>query len=218
MIAKTWDPIRVTDIKFKYNQTAKNLSEAVPWYYNDLKYLGDPTILSRVVSGMVKCVIMGEDKFQQAFGGDRPESNEFGYVPLRPVHVDATNNRWRWVSGTTSSINWSAEDTFIATLNLAPDEMMLIYGYFNLEPVPNTLELYFQPGSQKLPIITIEPMRVKGEPYFIFPKPMIIEPSSQFSVSASVKSGTTATAEEAGLLGYMFAKNSKLLVKKRVVS
>jgi len=216
---RVWDPIPTDNLQFKFPAISKkNLAESVPYFYNDLKQYGDPAVLGRIVSGIIKCVLMGEDKFQQAFGGWDPESNQFGINPLRPVHVDKVNNRWRWVSGTTSTINWSAEDTFIPTFNLATNEMILIFGYYNLEPVPDTLELFIQPGSDKMPIITIEPMRLKQETYFIFPKPIIVEPSSQLAIGASCKSGTTAVAEEAGLLGYMFAPKSKLLTKKRVVS
>lgn len=44
-------------------------------------------------------------------------------------------------------------------------------------------------------------MRVKKEPYFILPKPIIVEPRSQFAIMASTKSLTSAVTEEAGLDG-----------------
>jgi hypothetical protein len=211
-----WDPINTGGINWLYKESPIQLQQLLPYFYNDLKFVGDPAVASRIISGVLKAVAIGETKFQQAFGGWTPDSNQFGIVPLRPVHVDKTNNRWRWTSGATSTINWSAEDTFIASFNLANDELMLIYGYFNLEPTPNTLELFFQPGSNKLPIWTIEPMRMKAEPYFILPVPIIIEPRSQFTIAASVKA--VSIGEEAGLMGYMFAPTSKLITKKRVVS
>jgi len=218
MANPVWDPVNTSGFKWRYASTPKNVSELLPYFYNDLKSYGDPSVAGRIIAGILKCVAIGEEKFQQAFGGWTPESNEFGMAPLRPVHVDINNNRWRWADGTSASVNWSAEDSFISSFSLGSDELMLIYGYFNLEPVPNTLELFFQPGSEKLPIWTIEPMRVKKEPYFIFPKPIIIEPRSQFYVAASTKSLTTSVTEEAGLLGYIFAPKSKLIAKERVVS
>lgn len=211
-----WDPINTGGINWKYKDTPAQLQQLLPYFYNDLKFVGDPAVASRIISGVIKAVAIAEDKFQQQFGGWTPESNEFGIVPLRPQHVDKLNGRWRWTSGASTSIDWSAEDSFIASFSLANDELMLIYGYFNLEPTPNTLELFFQPGSNKLPIWTIEPMRMKAEPYFILPKPIIIEPRSQLTIVASVKA--VSTSEEAGLMGYLFAPTSKLITKRRVVS
>jgi hypothetical protein len=214
-----WDPVRgVEQLDWRYKKSGQSLKVLLPYFYNQMRDYGDASVAGRIISGVIQCVALGEEKFQQAFGGWMPESNEFGLCPLRPAHVDKVNGRWRWTSGTTSSINWSAEDGFISSFSLASDELILVYGYFNLEPVPNTLELFIQPGSEKLPIWSIEQMRVMEESYFILPKPIIIEPRSQFAVLASVKSGTTATAEEAGLMGYMFAPKSKLITKKRVVS
>lgn len=214
-----WDPIDTSGIKFIFPGVSDvNLRELLPYYYNDLKFIGDSAVANRIIAGVIKCVVMGENKFQQAFGGWTPESNQFGLNPLRPSHVQKSSTRWRWVSGTTSSVYWSAEDTFIASFNLTSQQMMMIFGYFNLEAVPNTTELFIQPGAMKIPILTIEPMRFKQEPYFIFPEPIIVEPRSQFAVKAACKSGTVATAEEAGLLGYMFSTNAALISEKRVTT
>ena len=218
MSNSVWDPINVGQYAWRYPRSGNSLKSLLPYFYNQLKDYGDPSVAGRIISGVIQCVALGEEKFDQAFGGWMPESNEFGLCPLRPAHVDYVSARWKWTSGTTSSINWSAEDGFITSFSLASDELILIYGYFNLEPVPNILELFFQPGSEKLPIWSVEPMRIMEDAYLILPKPMIIEPRSQFAVLVSVKSGTTATGEEAGLLGYMFAPKSKLIAKKRVVS
>lgn len=216
MATRGYDPVESAGVKFKYPKTQQRLAEMLPYYYNDLKFIGDPAVGSRVMAGIIKCVALGEEKFQQQFGGYNPDSNEFGMVPLRPVHVDKTTTRWRWTSGATASVYWSAEDSFIATFNAGSHEIFLIYGYFNLEPTPNITELWFQPGSEKSPIITTEPMRAKKEPYFIFPKPFIIEPNSQLTVKAACKG--TSTAEEAGLFGYFFAPKSTLILAERVVS
>lgn len=211
-----YDPVDASGIKWLYPKTAARVKELLPYYHNDLKFLGDPAVSSRIMAGIIKCVALGETKIQQQFGGYNPDSNEFGMVPLRPCHVDKTSTRWRWTSGGTSSVNWSAEDNFVASFNLASDEIILVYGLYNLEPTPNMTEIWVQPGSEKNPIITLEPMRVKKEPYFIFPKPWIIEPRSQLTIKAACKG--ISTVEEAGLLGYMFAPKSKLIQTERVVS
>lgn len=65
------------------------------------------------------------EKFHR-FGGWTLESNEFGMVPLRPVHVDINNNRWRWTGWNLGVRELSAEDTFIDSFSLGSDELILI--------------------------------------------------------------------------------------------
>jgi hypothetical protein len=197
---------------FEYELSGQNLRKMVPFFLNDLEWQGNLSALDKIIGGIIDVVRLGEKWYNQAFGGWFPASNQFGIAPLRPMYFSSRgDNRWIWASSTTSTIAWSAEDTFVVSTTMATDEMILVYGYFNLEPVPNTLELYIQPGPNKLPRWNIETMRISGRKYFIFPEPFIIEPRSTFAIGASVRSKTTATYEEAGLLGYMIAPNARLL-------
>jgi len=216
MPSKGYDPVDVSGEKWSYPQTPRNLRAVLPWFYNQMSFIGEPAVQARIMAGIFKCVKLGEDKFQQGFGGYNPESNEFGLVPLRPQHVDINNSRWRWTSGATSTINWSAADNFVASFNAGSDELFLIFGYYNLEPTPNLNELFIQPGSEKYPIITVEPLRCRKECYFLLPMPFIVEPRSQLTIQAACKS--ISIAEEAGILGYFFAPKSKLIYKTRIVS
>jgi hypothetical protein len=196
------------------NVSAENFKKMVPFWLNELDWVGNPTVVERIVKGMQDAISKGERWFNQPFGGWSPASNQFGVQPLRPLHLGKVDNRWIWTSGTSASIHWSAADAFITSHTMDTDELILIYGYFNLEPVPNTLEMYIQPGAVKTPIINIETMRISGKKYTIFPDPFIIEPRSSLAIEVSVRSLTTATKEEAGLLGYMFAPNARLIRKQ----
>jgi hypothetical protein len=196
----------------KPNTQAK-LMKMVPFWLNDLDWIGNPTMVERIVKGIIDAVRQGEEWFNQGFGGWTPDSNEFGIQTLRPLHLGRPDNRWIWTDGASSTIFWSADDAFITSHTMDTDELILIYGYFNLEPVPNTLELFIQPGAAKMPICNIETMRISGKKYTLFPDPFIIPPRASLAIAASVRSLTTATKEEAGLLGYMFAPNSRLLRK-----
>lgn len=194
--------------------SATNLKKMVPFFLNELDWVGNPTVIEKIVKAIADAVSKGERWFNQSFGGWLPGSNQFGIQPLRPLHLGKVDNRWIWTSGTSASIHWSAADAFITAHTMDTDEMILIYGYFNLEPVPNTLELFIQPGANKWPIWNLETMRISGKKYTIFPDPFIIEPRSALAIDASVRSLTTATKEEAGLLGYMFAPNARLSRKQ----
>lgn len=200
---------------FKYpNETIPNLKNMMPWFFNNLDWIGNQAITEKVVAGILDAIRLGEEKFDQGFGGFLPKSAQFGIAPLRPLLLGKSDNRWIWTDGTSASSNWSAEDSFVATHALIDDEIVLIYGYFNLEPVPNTLEIWIQAGSTKGPIWNIEANRATGKPYFLFPEPVIVEPRSSLTILASTRSLTTATSEEAGLLGYQFCPNAKLITKE----
>jgi hypothetical protein len=123
-----------------------------------------------------------------------------------------TGSRWIWTSGASTSVQWSNADAFITSFNLDDNEIMLIYGYFNLSPVPNTIEIQIRPGNVTLPVMQLQPMRMKDEQYIFFPTPVLIEPRSPFAVDAACIN--ISTAEEAGLLGYYFAPCSTLISKK----
>lgn len=199
---------------FKNQRTVENLSKMLPFFYNDLGYIGNKTIVDKIAAGIVASVRKAEERFDQAFGGWMPASNEFGIVPLRPQHVGFPDARWIWTDSATSTLNWSADDTFVASKTLDNGELIYIYGYFNYEPMPNTLELFIQPGANKVPIWNIEMMRISGKPYFILPEPLIIEPRSAFQILAATRSGAAAVTEEAGLMGYYFAPTASLISKK----
>jgi len=200
----------ISPAEFKYRESYENLIDMIPMFYSDLKFIKDLDIVDRIIDYIIEAVKRGEEKFKQAFGGWDPMSNQFGIATLRPHHVDhptADNNRWLWTSGGTSTIH-SLGDTWI-NVTLADDEMILIYGYFNLEAVPNTVEIWVQPGTTKLPIQNIQPMRMKEEDYFIFPEMVLVEPRSPLKIMCSCIS--TNVTEEMGLLGYIFAPASKLI-------
>jgi hypothetical protein len=199
---------------FKYPASGENLRKMMPFFFNDLDWIGNISILEKVVSGIVDAVKKAEEKFDQSFGGWYPASNQFGIAPLRPLLIGKTDCRWIWTDSASATSNWSAEDSFIASHALLTDELILIYGYFNLEPVPNILEIWIQPGSEKMPIWNVEQMRVSGKGYIIFPEPLIIEPRSQFAVLAATRGLTTQVVEEAGLLGYQFCPKAKLITKE----
>jgi hypothetical protein len=196
---------------FKYPNTSKNLAEMLPFFFNDLSdVIPNVNVANRVVAALVKAIRLGEDKFQQEFGGWMPQSNQFGAVPLRPPHLGFPDNRWIWTDGATSSVYWSAEDSFVSISSLDSKAIVLLYGYFNLEPVPNTLELFIQPGSTKFPIWSVVPLRLSKQRYFVLPSPIIIEPLSGLVIKASTQT-TAATSEEAGFLGYYLAPLSRLI-------
>lgn len=196
--------------------SAANLSKMVPFFLNDLEYIGNPTLVEKIVTAIIDSVRKGEKWFNQAFGGWTPDSNQFGIQPLRPKHLGKADNRWIWTSAgsATRSVAWSADDTFIASTTMPTDELIMVYGYYNLEPVPNTLELFVQPGANKWPLWNIEQMRVSGKKYTIFPDPFIIEPRSSIYITCSTRAAASTTVtEEAGLMGYMFAPNARLMKK-----
>jgi hypothetical protein len=199
---------------FRNPRSAENLQKMMPFFFNHLDFLGNQAIIEKIAAGIVQSVKKAEEKFDQTFGGWIPASNEFGIVPLRPQILGKADPRWIWTDSASSSLDWSADDSFIASVTLEDDELVYIYGYFNLEPVPNTLELFIQPGANKLPIWNLEEHRASGKAWFIFPEAIIIEPRSTLYIAASTRSTTTQTTEEAGLMGYFFAPLAKLISKE----
>lgn len=193
-------------------ESMQALARTYPLFYNDLKFIGNARLEGQLVQAIKEAVDLGESKFQQFFGGWYPASNKFGINPLRPAHLNvAGTNRWNWSSSTSTSVGWSAADTFIDQFSLDDNEVMLVYGYFNLSPVQNTIEIQIKPGNVTMPVLQVQPMRVKEEQYIFLPQPIIIEPRSTFQVDASCIS--ISTSEEAGLLGYFFAPCSTLITR-----
>ncbi len=191
-----------------------SLGRLYPHFYNDLKFIGNPRLEQKLVSAIGEAVALGEQKFNQDFGGWYPESNEFGINPLRPSQLNALTgaspNRWIWTSVNATSVTWSAADSFIDAFNLDDNEILLVYGYFNLSPVQNTLEIQIKPGNVTLPVFQLQPMRMKNEQYIIFPQPIMVAPRSPFAIDAACIAVAT---EEAGLLGYFFAPCSTLITR-----
>jgi hypothetical protein len=206
--------LNIAGAGFKNPRSAENLMRMMPFFYNHLDFIGNQAIIEKVAAGIVSSVKKAEEKFDQTFGGWLPASNEFGIVPLRPQIVGKADPRWIWTDSASATLDWSADDNFIATHQLEDDELVYIYGYFNLEPVPNTLELFIQPGANKLPIWNLEAHRASGKSWFIFPEPIIIEPRSTLTILAATRSLTAQVTEEAGLLGYFFAPLAKLITKE----
>lgn len=195
-------------------RTQTSLQNLYPLFYTDLKYIGSPRLEAKLVAAITECVNMGEAKFQQDFGGWFPESNEFGVAALRPSHlnrVGASSSKWIWTSGASVSAGWSNTDTFVTSFNLDDNEILLVYGYFNLSGVQNTAEIQIKPGNVTLPVMQLQPMRMKQEQYIIFPQPIMVSPRSPFAVDASCIA--VSTVEENGLLGYFFASASTLITK-----
>lgn len=206
---------------FKQPGTKENIENLLPWFFNQLKFIRQPDVEDKVVKGLIRAIKNAEEQFKMAFGGWVPDSNEFGLVPIRPVNCDrgtglsltSSDNRWIWTDGTSGSKAWSAADTFIVC-TMAENEMMYVYGYFNLEPIPNTIELYIEAGNQKLPILNVDPLQAFDESYFILPNPIIVGPYANLTIYACTRSGTSVTVQEkAGLLGYFLAPNSVLINK-----
>jgi hypothetical protein len=208
---------------FKYPASAENLKKMMPFFFSDFGWIGNLAMIEKIVAGIVDSVKKAEEKFDQAFGGWLPASNQFGIAPLRPQLIGClgatqapatTGGRWVWTDGTATTYDWTADDVFVEEHQLLTDELIMIYGYFNLEPVPNIIEIFIQPGSEKFPIWNLEQMRVGGQNYLLFPEPIIIEPRSSFAISCSTKGGAVAITEEAGLLGYQFCPKAKLITKR----
>jgi len=191
------------------------LAKTYPMFYNDLKFIDNPRLEAGLVQAIRDAVELGEHKFQQYFGGYYPASNKFGINPLRPAHMDhsmtATTNRWIWTSTAADSSGWATVDSMVAQFSLDDNEIMLIYGIFNLSPVQNTIEIQIKPGNVTLPVMQLQPMRIKQDPFIFLPNPILIEPRSTFQVDASAIS--QSTAEEFGFLGYFFAPCSTLITR-----
>lgn len=193
--------------QFKYNTSLVNLKNTMPTYFNDMRFMSEtasPELYQKLARAIIRCVQIGEQKFDQAFGGWDPQSNQFGIGTLRPQHMDhpTTNrNEWIWTSsGTTSDHTF---ETWGVSVTLADDELIMIYGYFNLEANPNTMEYRPTLGTSTQPVQNIMPMRAKQDQYLILPEPWIVEPKSTIKIEVSCK--VISTAEQNGWLGYMFA-------------
>jgi hypothetical protein len=190
------------------------LGNLYPQFYTDLKFIGNPKLEQKVVKAISEAVSQGEAKFKQTFGGWYPESSQFGINPLRPSHLNRVgtgSNKWIWTSGASVSAGWSNADTFVVQFSLDDNEILLVYGYFNLSAVHNICEIQMKPGNVTLPVLQLQPMRMKQDPYIIFPEPILVNPRSPFQVDASCI--TISTVEEAGLLGYFFAPCSTLITR-----
>lgn len=217
----TYDPIPTGGYSWRYPGTQEAVQQLLPFFFNDLHTIEpNVTMTNRIVAGIMKCVSLGEQKFAQQFGGWNPKSNEFGIQVLRPTHlynstttdIGGTTTRWRFTSAATGTIFWTSEDSYLASFTVSDKAILMIWGYFNLSPVPNITELFIQPGSNKLPIMNLYPLRLRKEKYFCFPQPLIIEPNSQITITCASES--SSVIEETGLLGYYFAPMSRLISKE----
>lgn len=195
-------------------RSSDSLGKLIPQFYTDLKFIGNPRLEQKILAAITEAVGMGEEKFKQEFGGWYPGSAEFGINPLRPAHINRVgtgSNKWIWTSGASVSAGWSNSDAFVAAFSLDDNEILMVYGYFNLSPVQNIIEIQMKPGNVTLPVLQMQPMRMKTEQYLILPQPVLVNPRSPFQVDASCV--TVSTVEEAGLLGYFFAPCSTLITR-----
>lgn len=177
-------------------------------------------VLTKIFENFVVFIHKAERKIELPFGGANPASSEFGVQELRPQNLEGATSgyigygnetRWQWTAGSSASVAWAAEDTMI-NHTLDKDEFALIYGYFNNDPLPNTVEIFIQPGATKLPIRNVELLRaLAAEPRVLLFEPIIIEASSMLVVKVAAR--TASLAEDAGLLGYFAAPTSKLITE-----
>ncbi len=210
---------------YKYKQTPVNLKSFIDFQLVNLQKVMEGAqadvadrVMTRIFEALVHTVRKAEKKLEMPFGGALPASSEFGVQELRPQNIEGATSgyigygnetRWQWTSGSGASVAWAAEDTMI-NHTLDKDEYALFYGYFNNDPVPNTVEIFVQPGATKLPIKNVEVLRALGSrPRVLLFEPFIIEPSSLIVVKAAVR--TVSLAEDAGFLGYFVAPTSKLI-------
>lgn len=189
----------------------------MPEFFNTIKAIAqNGLVVQKIAAGNIKCIALGEDKFQQAFGGYQPASNEFGVAPLRPQFLGKADNLFEWEDGEVDTSAWAAADVFQAQKVCKDDELLYLYGYFNHEPKPNTLEMQITVGDRNLPVWNLEQMRLMDQRFFVFPEPIIVEPMSQISIAVSTRSKGGKVKEEAGLLGNIYAPSAKLT--KRVIA
>jgi hypothetical protein len=207
----------MAEIMIKRPRSREAYAAMMPEFFNTIKAVAkDSFVMQKIASGNMKCIALGEDKFQQDFGGYIPASNEFGVAPLRPQFLGKNDNLFEWTDGENDSSAWAAADTFLAQKVCDNDELLYIYGYFNHEPKPNTLEMQITVGDRTLPVWNLEQMRLMDQRFFIFPEPIIVEPMSQISIAVSTRSKGGQVTEEAGLLGNIYAPSAKLT--KRVLA
>lgn len=205
--------IGVTPAYYKYEKSFKSLKAILPYLFQDLKFVEQPLVLKNVITHIARCIKLGEENFSKAFGGWRPNSDEFGINPLRPRHVGFTTagtNEWIWTSGAVAS-DPAPMENWIAAFAMPINRMILAIGYYNLEANPNTFAMQANLGDKRLPVMSIQTNQIKVENYCIMPDFWIILPRSQINVLVSCRN--LNTTERMGLLGYVFADDADLITQ-----
>ena len=203
--------LKVTASYFKYPQSFKALKSVLPYLFQDLRFVEQPLVLKNIISHIARCVKLGEENFSKAFGGWRPASDEFGINPLRPnqvAYTTAGTNEWIWTSGPAASLLGVFEN-WIGPFNLPIDRLILVIGYFNLEAIPNTMQIQGFLGDKTLPVQDVQTLQMKQDPYCIQPDFWIILPRSGMRVAVSAR--LLNTTERQGLLGYCFGDDAEII-------
>lgn len=203
--------LKITESYFKYPVSYKALKSVLPYLFQDLRFVEQPMVLKNIVAHIARCVKLGEENFTKPFGGWRPASDQFGMNPLRPNQVNYTTagtNEWIWTSGAVASV-LNVFEAWIGPFNLPIDRLILSIGYFTLDAIPNTMQLQGLLGDKTLPVIDVQSLQMKQDPYSIQPDLWIILPRSGMRVNASAR--LINTTERMGLLGYCFGDDSEII-------
>ncbi len=151
----------------------------------------------------------------EQYGGEYPKTG-FGIGRIRPSDVfivgvgSSSNNAWTSDTGWGCSVG--ATSTWQDWINTTTSDsaFLIITGVFCLDAIPNITHIRPHVDGNDWPTIDIQEIYTYQEARAYFSKPFAIRPEKAFKIRAI---GLAAGISKIGLLGFVVAKRSYLIVE-----
>ncbi|MCK9598605.1 MAG: hypothetical protein M0R06_06150 [Sphaerochaeta sp.] len=172
----------------RYPRTDENYEMYAPTFYKDLEWMRNMQCIHRAFAGIIKSILICEQRFDRPFGGMFPTVSEFGITSIREMEP--------------------MPEDFVVNTNL----LIMLLGYYDIGSKRGLKSLQMTANEDVFPLWQMNDMVMKGG-YFIFPKPVIMEPGSRLRYTIEFEGEDRS---EFGFIGYLFGPDA-ILASRNIV-
>ncbi|MCK9599400.1 MAG: hypothetical protein M0R06_10190 [Sphaerochaeta sp.] len=177
---------------YKYCNTENRLEKMVVGIIKDYIWTLNVPYIDTVINAAIQCVLLGEEKFQQAFGGWNPKSNQFGIVKIHPEDMPFGERGEAY--------------------DLPPSRLVMLTGFIT-KGEEGVHSATIDAGSTKLPRVTF--YRPDRGNICLLNTPTIIMYNSYLKAVLRNKDGNVVGGNDR-LIGYWFVANPDILLRREI--